>query len=72
MARPFGFGTLSFIKRGQTESDKCGCIHRVTDLFGLLIAPPSHLTESQNRCYLVKRTFRDATAPLDQDNFNKK
>lgn len=47
MARPFRFGTLSFKKRGQTESDKCGRIRRVTDLFRLLIAPPSHLTESQ-------------------------
>lgn len=38
-------------RRGQAEnrqSDKCGRLHRVTDLFGLLIAPPRHLAERKS------------------------
>lgn len=59
----FKGGTLSFTKkkkRGQAEkreSDKCGFLHTVTNLFGLLIAPPRHLAESENRWYLARWTF---------------
>lgn len=57
-------------KAENQESDKRECWHRVTDLFGLLIAPLSHLTERGNRCYQVRKFPPKVTPMVEFSNFH--
>ena len=55
--------------KGQAENgSKCECLHRVTDLFGLLMAPPPHnLVERENQKVLSKVDLM-----RHRDNFHHK